>query len=161
MTRSHRAAMTGNGEEGACGRGVPRRSFFVTGLAGALLAACSAASPEPGAPLSPPVALAAPAEPPALHPAALRLVLPKGVVGWSAAELVALLGAPDFRRVEPPAELWQYRSADCVLDLFLYAEKGAMRVVHSETRERGAAAAAASCGDSQAVLRARRDESPL
>ena len=47
-----------------------------------------------------------------------------------------MLGEPDLRRPEPPAELWQYRSADCVLDVFLYADDGRYRVVRSETRNR-------------------------
>jgi hypothetical protein len=52
------------------------------------------------------------------------------------ADIVALLGQPDFRRSDPPAEIWQYRRADCILDIFLYADAGAYRVLYSETRQR-------------------------
>jgi hypothetical protein len=63
---------------------------------------------------------------------------PANLAGLAPRDLVALLGQPDFRRVEPPAELWQYRSADCILDIFLYSDgdTGDYHVVHSETRER-------------------------
>jgi hypothetical protein len=50
--------------------------------------------------------------------------------------LIARLGEPDFTRRDPPAEIWQYRGPNCVLDLFLYPEDGEMRVLHAATRER-------------------------
>jgi hypothetical protein len=56
--------------------------------------------------------------------------------GKTHADLVSLLGAPDFVRRDPPAEIWQYRGVDCVLDLFLYPEAGEVQVVHAETRDR-------------------------
>lgn len=58
------------------------------------------------------------------------------LTGMDPAQLIALLGEPDLRRREPPAELWQYRNADCVLDVFLYGEGNRYRVLHSETRNR-------------------------
>ena len=94
-----------------------------------MLAGCSAAAPEP-----PAAALALPTAPSALmveQPPA-----PPPLTGLSAKEVVALLGEPDFRRAEPPAELWQYRSADCVLDLFFYSDAAGARVVRAETRDR-------------------------
>ena len=54
----------------------------------------------------------------------------------SAPALLARLGPPDFTRRDPPAELWQYRGATCVLDLFLYPEAGTMTVSHAQTRGR-------------------------
>jgi hypothetical protein len=54
----------------------------------------------------------------------------------SAADVEALVGEPDFRRVEPPAELWQYRTANCVVDLFLYDKDGGKRVIHEDARGR-------------------------
>lgn len=63
------------------------------------------------------------------------------LAGLSPADVIALFGEPDFRRAEPPAELWQYRSADCVLDIFLYSDEGKFRVLHSETRQRNSAQA--------------------
>ena len=35
-----------------------------------------------------------------------------------------MLGAPDFRRTDNPAELWQYRHDKCSVDLFLYSRNG-------------------------------------
>jgi hypothetical protein len=68
------------------------------------------------------------------------------LTGMDPAQLIALLGEPDFRRPEPPAELWQYRTADCVLDVFLYADRDHYRVLGSATRGRHvASSAAASC----------------
>lgn len=54
----------------------------------------------------------------------------------SAAGVVALVGEPDFRRVEPPAELWQYRGAACVVDFFLYRGEDGLRVIDADGRDR-------------------------
>jgi hypothetical protein len=51
-------------------------------------------------------------------------------------QLTQRLGAPDFTRRDAPAEIWQYRSASCVLDVFLYPEGGGLKVVHATTRDR-------------------------
>jgi hypothetical protein len=48
----------------------------------------------------------------------------------------ALVGEPDFRRVEPPAELWQYRTEQCVVDLFFYGDGQDRRVVLADARGR-------------------------
>ena len=34
-----------------------------------------------------------------------------------------LLGPPSLLRTELPAQVWQYTAADCVLDIYLYAEE--------------------------------------
>jgi hypothetical protein len=54
----------------------------------------------------------------------------------SASDVVALIGEPDFRLVESPAEMWQYRSADCVVDLFLYHSGDEFRVTDEDARNR-------------------------
>jgi len=54
----------------------------------------------------------------------------------SAPELISRLGPPDFTRLDPPAQLWQYRGTTCVLDLFLYPDGNALRVAHAQTRNR-------------------------
>jgi hypothetical protein len=61
----------------------------------------------------------------------------KRLSGLSDNDVQRVLGEPDFRREEPPAQIWQYRSAECVLDLFLYGETGQYRVAYAETHDRG------------------------
>ena len=73
-----------------------------------------------------------------------------------ATEVEALVGGPDFRRVEAPAELWQYRTAECVVDLFFYGKGDDRRVVHADARSRDPARASdESCGDGGEVLKDR------
>ena len=57
------------------------------------------------------------------------------LAGLDDIKIMALLGAPHFKRTDAPAELWQYRLNGCVLDLFLYpASGGGLAVDHLETR---------------------------
>ena len=58
------------------------------------------------------------------------------LTGLEPNELLSLLGEPNLRRSDPPAELWQYRDAGCVLELYLYRDGDAYRVVRAETRGR-------------------------
>ena len=143
MVGSQGAARTTSGEAVARGSDRLRRFFHAAALLGpTLLAACGAPAPPQATVIEPaPEPAAALAEPPMalpVAPAASRIPELGKLTGLGAAEVVAMLGQPDFRRSDPPAELWQYRSADCVLDVFLYGEAGAYRVVHSETHDRHA-----------------------
>ncbi len=62
---------------------------------------------------------------------------PKKLVGLDRTQLEALLGLPAMQRREGAAELWQYRAANCVLDLFLYAAPdGRVRATHADLRAR-------------------------
>lgn len=130
--RSGRGAVGRSASGLASGR---LRAWFVVASA-ALVAAC-AAPPAPSQlsdplPKDAPVSLAvAGTQPPA---AASEF---KQLNGLSEAELRHLLGEPDFRRHEAPAEIWQYRGADCILDLFLYRSAGKYRVAYAETHDRG------------------------
>jgi hypothetical protein len=78
------------------------------------------------------------------------------LTGLHPAEVIALLGQPDLRRDEPPAQLWQYRAADCVLNLFFYRERGAYRLTRAETWDRSFAGSSAPgrCRDADAPVRA-------
>jgi len=98
------------------------RIWFATTL-GVLISACA----------SPPIASSssASAQTANLPPDVERLR------GLSAADLARLLGEPEFVRHEPPAVIWQYRSAECVLDLFLYRSADELRVAYAETHDRG------------------------
>ena len=104
---------------------IGRRRGCVALLAGLLLAACSGhpntASPQ---------AAATPAAAPG-HLAALG-----DLNGLAPAQVAALIGDPDLRRVDPPAEVWQYRNADCVLELYFYDSGANSRMVYAETRSR-------------------------
>lgn len=61
---------------------------------------------------------------------------PKTLVGLTGGEVSGLLGRPGFVRRDAPAEIWQYRGSDCVLDVFLYTEAGGIKVKHVELRPR-------------------------
>lgn len=60
--------------------------------------------------------------------------------GMSGNALTALLGAPQFRRRDGQAEIWQYRGSACTLDVFLYADGGDLRVRYVEARNHGSSA---------------------
>jgi len=60
------------------------------------------------------------------------------LVGKSESDVRSELGAPAFKRTDGPAQVWQYRGASCLLDVFLYKEGGGgFRVKHAELRRRG------------------------
>lgn len=63
---------------------------------------------------------------------------PAQLIGIDPARLDKLLGRPDLVRREPPAEIWQYRGAACIFDVFLYEEAGAQRVTYIEARNQEA-----------------------
>ena len=54
----------------------------------------------------------------------------------SGAEVIELMGPPEFERSEPPARIWQYRAPACVLNLFLYHNRGGLAVEYVELRTR-------------------------
>jgi hypothetical protein len=81
----------------------------------------------------------------------------KKLAGLKPAEVLSMLGTPDLKRTEPPAELWQYRAADCVLNLFFYDEAGGYRLTHIEAWQRSLASggsAPAHCHDEDAPIKA-------
>ena len=124
------------------GRWGVSRILVLLGLAG-VPGAC-AATPQPPAPpvaaapspatLVPPLPAATGVSRPHLPETATAAAL----VGLSAADLTAVIGSPRWRRRESPAEVWQYQGASCVLDVFLYQEGGAARVVYAEARDESA-----------------------
>jgi hypothetical protein len=129
------------------------------------LAACSAAPPMPAASdglvATSASAVLAPALPASRtsSDAASRLGTLQGL---RPVDIVRQFGQPDFRRTEPPAELWQYRTADCVLDIFLYAEPDGFHVLHAEVRGRGGAVASrGGCFEEAAPLPAGQRQSHL
>lgn len=108
-----------------------------------LAAACSPAVVTPPAPI-----LAPPAPPPPA-PAGLTRVL-----GHTAAEVQALIGAPTLDRVEGKGRQLQYARGPCVLDLFLYppAPGQEPRVKYPYARRKnGSPLDPASCLQSQII----------
>ncbi|MDA1088827.1 MAG: hypothetical protein O3A85_00720 [Proteobacteria bacterium] len=83
----------------------------------------------------PPVAPTPKAPPKKVYPSPSRLS------GLDRDQVTGLLGAPGFKRLDEPALIWQYRSAICALDIFLYrGEIGDIYTVrHFEARSRGIA----------------------
>ncbi len=60
---------------------------------------------------------------------------PPKVLGLEPHDVQELLGMPKLVRRDDPAEVWQYRSSACVLDVFLYPEEtGAQQVRYLEAR---------------------------
>ena len=134
MVWSRLAAEATNGEAAGRNGGRLGHFYFAAALAAVVLAAPLAGCSSP---------------PEVARPGIASLALDTAkLAGLSKAELVARFGEPDFRRTEPPAELWQYRRAECVLDIFLYRDHGAFRVVHAETHDRGLIQVGSGCADS-------------
>jgi hypothetical protein len=118
----------------------------------ALVSACAAPSPggptmgRDGTSAMSPSNLQSPSHPPDI----------KDLAGLKPAEIVSILGQPDLKRDEPPAELWQYRAADCVLNLFFYDNAGNERLTHAEAWQRSLSAGStpARCHDEDAPIKA-------
>ncbi len=79
---------------------------------------------------------------------------PRRIMGLTRAELSELLGKPHFRRRDIAAEIWQYRHAECILDVFLYQSGDDYRVLHFEMRQ-GKVEAASRARCLAALLNAR------
>ena len=59
------------------------------------------------------------------------------LVTLRSAEVIDLMGRPEFERSEPPARIWQYRAPTCVMDLFLYDDGEDFVVEYVDLRTRG------------------------
>ena len=60
------------------------------------------------------------------------------LVGLESTVVEQRLGSPALRRRDAPAELWQYRSPVCVMDVFLYSDGRSFKVMHVELHPRSA-----------------------
>jgi hypothetical protein len=68
-------------------------------------------------------------------PAALRLSGdPKELLGLDHAAVRRVLGDPARVRNEMTAQVWQYVTGDCVVDLYLYDQEGGLKVTYVEAR---------------------------
>lgn len=80
---------------------------------------------------------------PSKVPASTAHKQPDSLLGLDRAGLTSILGQPRMLRHEAPAEIWQYRSRSCVLDVFLYENPGGIETVtHLEARNNVAEAVA-------------------
>jgi hypothetical protein len=63
---------------------------------------------------------------------------PSDLTGMSHFQVIGLLGEPGFKRDDDPAQIWQYRTKTCALDVFLYrsGDETVYRVDHFEARHR-------------------------
>ena len=104
------------------------------------------AAPAPAKPAA--AALAVPRSVPQSVPRSVPLAVPLApkaypppshLAGLYGDQVIDMLGPPGFKRKDDPAQIWQYRTKVCALDLFLYrAEDGSpYRVRHFEARSRG------------------------
>lgn len=112
------------------------RAACALGILALGLSGCAAPGPEQAAPVAADSGIPAPDRVPNLPPAQIA-----SLESLSAPEVIARLGRPDFTRHDAPAELWQYRGASCVLDLFLYPDGQDLKVVHAQSRNRQGAEA--------------------
>ena len=60
---------------------------------------------------------------------------PARLMGLDPSGLAKVLGNPKLIRREQPAEIWQYRGASCVFDVFFYEDAGLKRVTYLEARD--------------------------
>jgi hypothetical protein len=129
------------------------------------LGACAAPSEQAAAPAAavPPAAVS-PAPNAQTSPAPQIAAAPpvagaRALVGLTRDALGAKLGQAGFVRRDGPAEVWRYRSASCLLDVFVYRQSdGAQRVTHIDARTlQGRPASADPCLDS--LERERRPQS--
>jgi hypothetical protein len=148
------------GERGADGS--RRRALACAALLASLAAGCAGSTLVETPPAA---ALAAPTQateaPPPRLLASTRPAALAPLDGLGGAELARRLGEPDFRRREPPAEIWQYRGSTCVLDVFLYREGGEPRVVYAEARPRGGVGGSAESCLAALAERSRRRSTGL
>jgi hypothetical protein len=90
----------------------------------------------PDAPAPKPASLAAtPAVAHDVAPLSLHLSGdPKELVGLDHTVVRRALGDPLHIRNEMPAQVWQYATGDCIVDLYLYDQDGAWTVTYVEAR---------------------------
>jgi len=55
------------------------------------------------------------------------------LVGMGGPEIIKTLGVPVFRRLEPPAKIWQYRTEICIINIFLYETDRRVTAEYVET----------------------------
>lgn len=59
---------------------------------------------------------------------------PTQLIGMNYFDIERALGKPSFVRKDKGVEIWQYKDAHCILDLFLYEKSDGLKVNHTELR---------------------------
>jgi hypothetical protein len=131
-------------------------AIVLMALITAAVAAC-AGSPPPGTDNRGPARLTTRDATPAPAPERQTRLTPPGgktrldsLPGMRGTELTTLMGAPQFRRRDGQAEIWQYRGSACTLDVFLYTDGNDLRVRYVEARGRGGTKDAPDSGQARA-----------
>jgi hypothetical protein len=76
------------------------------------------------------------------RPAAKTVDVPP-LIGLGSREVETLFGQPRFVRRDGPAQIWQYGTEACTVNLFFYRDGPMLRVRHVEFRNRSSDLAAA------------------
>lgn len=111
------------------------------GLLVALVVAACAAPPSPGGYTSsglPPVVPAWRELPSELSMAGPKPAEAPSLVGLASRDIEVLFGRPRFVRRDGPAQIWQYGTDACTMNLFFYRDGAAYKVRHVEMRDRSA-----------------------
>ncbi|WP_420402986.1 hypothetical protein [Nisaea sp.] len=119
----------------ACGSGVQKTGD--AGRAAAISTPTTVTKADRSAPAAEPDPRPAP-EPAAQRPPGFSAAErdPSRLLDLHRGDLSAILGEPAFVRRDMSAEIWQYRTEACVLDLFLYELGQGLAVTYYEFRSR-------------------------
>ncbi len=64
-----------------------------------------------------------------------NIIYPKNFIGLTTEKVSLLLGFPGLRRKEYPAEVWQYKSQECVFEIVFYIKNTTNKELKSEYYE--------------------------
>jgi hypothetical protein len=113
----------------------PMHIFWAGVLLASSLAGCQTSQPDAKIATSAPAPSAAASPSTAPDPSTkISTARALSVLGLQPGELQEMLGAPKLVRRDAPAEVWQYRSEACVLDVFIYQVATGARVKYAEAR---------------------------
>ncbi len=118
--------------------------MIVRWLGVVVVLALAACAPPPGRTGVPQAAIpAAPSLPGDPGRPASKTVDVPPLIGLASRDVEGLFGQPRFVRRDGPAQIWQYGTEACTVNLFFYREGPMLRVRHVEFRNRSADLAAA------------------
>lgn len=106
---------------------------------GVVLALAACAPPPSGRTGAPQAAVPGPGLQPSdpNRPASKTVEIPP-LIGLASREVESLFGQPRFVRRDGPAQIWQYGTEACTVNLFFYRDGPMLKVRHVEFRNRSA-----------------------